>query len=212
MIMNEDTDLRKLEQLTFRVANQDGLTEILMGLMLMAIGLLLIRSIFVVYVSLLIVFQTIAIERFREKYTYPRIGRVKFKEEQETDYGPLWGVFALIIFVALASVIASIVIQNEIIEIVARWAPLIMSVGLLQPFSFLVQRTGLKRYYGVEAIITLLSVVLVLLEFSLASERMVIYLLVVGGSLFLAGLIGLGLFIRKYPVLDVEDVGYEQDQ
>ncbi len=211
MIMNEEPDLRELEQHTFRVAHQDGLIEILSGLMIMAIGILLVNRIFVVYVAILIVFQAVAIEGIKERYTYPRIGRVKLKPELETDYGPYWPVFAVAMIVALTSVIASIYIQNELIEIVARWAPLIMGIGLLQQFVTRVQRSGLRGYYGVSAVITVLGAVFVFLEIPLAVDRMLVYLLIVGGCLFLAGVGSLVRFVRKYPVLDLEDVGNEQD-
>jgi hypothetical protein len=209
--VNEDSDLKQLEQATFRIANQDGLTEILMGLMIIAVGALIIDSIFVVYVALLIIFPPVLIERIKEKYTYPRIGRVKLKEDSESPYGPHWAVFALVMLVALSSVIISSRIDNEILNIIARWAPLIMGIGLLQPFVFLVQRSGLKGYYGVGAIIAVLGAVFVLLDFDSSIVRMSLYLLVVGGLLFLAGLVSMVRFVRKYPVLDLEDVGYEQD-
>jgi hypothetical protein len=210
--MNEDLDLKQLEQATFRVANQDGLTEIMMGLMIMAIGLLIVNSTFIFYVALLIIFQATLIERIKEKYTYPRIGRVKLKEEQEMPYGPYWAVFAIVMIVALSSVIISARIENELLDILARWAPLIMGIGLLQPFTFLVQRSGLKGYYGVGGIIAILGGVFVLLEFDSTIVRMSLYLLVAGGFLFLAGLASLVRFVRKYPVLALEDVGDEQEQ
>jgi hypothetical protein len=212
LTMNEDSDLRELEQRTFRAANQDGLTEMMMGLMVIVIGGIMINSFFVAFVALIIIFQAVAIEQFREKYTYPRIGRVKFTEEQMTDYGPYWGVFAFMMIIALASVIVSVFIQNEIIEIVARWAPLIMSIGLLHQFTLLGQKSGLKGYYGVGVFITILGAILVLLEFPAALARMEVYLLVVGGVLFLTGLVILMRFIRKYPVLDLEEMGYEQEE
>ena len=211
-MMNEDSDLRELKQRTFRAANQDGLTEMMMGLMIIVIGGIMINSIFVAFVALIIIFQAVAVEQFREKYTYPRIGRVRFTEEQLTDYGPYWGVFALLMFIALAAVIASVFIQNEIIEIVARWAPLIMSIGLLHQFALLGQKSGLGGYYGVGTLITVIGAVLVSLEFSSALDRMVLYLLVVGGIVFLSGLVILLRFIRKYPVLDLEEMGYEQEE
>ncbi|MHA2005479.1 MAG: hypothetical protein ACW960_15530, partial [Candidatus Thorarchaeota archaeon] len=61
--MNEELDLKQLEQATFRVANQDGLTEFWMGLMIMAIGIVLANSIFVTYIALIIVFQVSVTER-----------------------------------------------------------------------------------------------------------------------------------------------------
>ncbi|NHJ12803.1 MAG: hypothetical protein EAX95_03965 [Candidatus Thorarchaeota archaeon] len=210
--LNEDLDLKQLEQATFRVANQDGLTEILMGLMILAVGLLLVNSISVVYVALLIVFQAAMIERFRERYTYPRIGRVKLREDTEQPYGPLWAVFGAIMLVALSSVILSVRVENEILHLIASLAPLIMAIGLIQPFVFLAQRSGLRVYYGFGAIVAVLGAVLALVEFPLPVDRMVIFLLCVGGLLCLTGLASLLHFIRKYPVLNEEAVDVDQEQ
>ena len=210
--MNEDVDLKQLEQATFRVANQDGLTEIMMGLMIMVIAIILVNSTFTYLVALIIIFHAAFMERVKEKYTYPRIGRVKLREEQENIYGPYWAVFAIILLIALISVVASARIENELLDLVAQWSTLIMGIGLLQPFAFLVQRSGLKGYYGVGAVISVIGAVFVILEFDSSLVRMSLYLLVVGGLLFLAGLTSLVRFVRKYPVLDLEDAGYEQEQ
>ena len=210
--MNEDADLKRLEQATFRVANQDGLTEIMMGLMIMVIAIILVNSTFTYFVALIIIFHAAFMERVKEKYTYPRIGRVKLREEQENIYGPYWAVFAIILLIALISVVASARIENELLDLVAQWSTLIMGIGLLQPFAFLVQRSGLKGYYGVGAVISVIGAVFVILEFDSSLVRMLLYLLVVGGLLFLAGLTSLVRFVRKYPVLDLEDAGYEQEQ
>ena len=210
--MNEDVDLKQLEQATFRVANQDGLTEIMMGLMIMVTAIILVNSTFIYLVALIIIFHAAFMERVKEKYTYPRIGRVKLREEQENIYGPYWAVFAIILLIALISVVASARIENELLDLVAQWSTLIMGIGLLQPFAFLVQRSGLKGYYGVGAVISVIGAVFVILEFDSSLVRMSLYLLVVGGLLFLAGLTSLVRFVRKYPVLDLEDAGYEQEQ
>ena len=210
--MNEDADLKRLEQATFRVANQDGLTEIMMGLMIMVIAIILVNSTFTYLVALIIIFHAAFMERVKEKYTYPRIGRVKLREEQDNIYGPYWVVFAIVMLIALISVVASARIENELLDLMAQWSTLIMGIGLLQPFTFLVQRSGLKGYYGVGAVIAVIGAVFVLLEFDSSLVRMSFYLLVVGGFLFLAGLSSLVRFVRKYPVLDLEDAGYEQEQ
>lgn len=205
-------DLKRLEQDTFRVVNQDGLTEILMGLMLLAVAFLLADNISVVYVALLTVFQGAMIERFRERYTYPRIGRVKLLEDIEQPYGPLWAVFGVIMLVALSSVILSVRVENEILYLIATLAPLVMGIGLMQPFVFLVQRSGLRAYYGLGTIVVLLSALLDLVEFPLPVDRMVVFLLSVGGLLCLTGLASLLYFIHKYPILDEEDEGSDQEQ
>ncbi|MFW9980745.1 MAG: hypothetical protein ACFFE3_02375, partial [Candidatus Thorarchaeota archaeon] len=88
--MNETIDLVKLEQSTFRIANQDGLTELWMGMMIMAISLVLTQTAFVSTVAFLIIFQAVFTEKIKEKYTYPRIGKVKLRDEAKMPSGYGW--------------------------------------------------------------------------------------------------------------------------
>ncbi len=208
--MNERIDLVKLEQATFRIANQDGLTEIWMGLMILAIALLMIQTAFVATVAFLILFRAALNERVKERFTYPRIGRVKLRDEDEMPSGYGWLVVVVMMIPALASVVFSTRIENDLLFLIARWAPLLIGVGLIQPTAYLVERSGMRSYYVIGAATTFLGALFVLLEFPTPIDRMVIFLAVVGGLFLLAGLTGLVRFVRKYPILDLEEVGNEQ--
>jgi uncharacterized membrane protein YedE/YeeE len=210
--MNEELDLKKLEQATFRVANQDGLTEFWMGLMIMAIGILLANIVFVSYIALIIIFQVAATERIKEKYTYPRIGMVKLKDEPEIPSGVAWIAFALIMIVALTAAIASTWIDYEIVHFIAAWAPLLIGIVFMKPAAYLVERSGLKRYYGFGLATLVLGVLLFLLPFPHTAERMSAFMFLSGGILTLAGVTSMVRFIRKYPVLEMEDGGHEQEE
>jgi hypothetical protein len=210
--MNENLDLKKLEQATFRVANQDGLTEFWMGLMILAMGMLLVNRSFVVYVGLIIIFHVAVTERIKEKYTYPRIGVVKLQDESELPQGVSWIPFAILIFVALSTSIISIIYEHEIVNLIAHWAPLIAGVGFIQPATYLVERSGLKRYYGFGLATLVLGALAFLVPFPHPAERMSLFLLASGGILVLAGITSMLRFIRKYPILESEDASYEQEE
>jgi hypothetical protein len=210
--MNEEIDLVKLEQATFRTANQDGLTEFWMGLMIAAIGMILVESSFTVYIALIIVFQVAVTERIKEKYTYPRIGRVKLKGESEIPSTPGWIVFAIIAIIAISAAVFSTIADYEVVHIIATWAPLILGIVFLQPSAYLVERSGLKRYYGFGISILVLGVLFFLLPFPHPADRMALFMLLSGGVLVLAGVTSMYRFTRKYPILEPEDVGIEQEE
>jgi hypothetical protein len=210
--MNEELDLKQLEQATFRVANQDGLTEFWMGLMIMAIGIVLANSIFVTYIALIIVFQVSVTERIKEKYTYPRIGMVKLKDEKEIPSGVAWIAFAIIMIVALSAAFISTRADYEIVHLIAAWAPLLIGIVFLQPAAYLVERSGLKRYYGFGLTTLVLGVLLFLLPFLHPAERMSAFMFLSGGILTLAGVTSMVRFIRKYPVLEMGDGSHEQEE
>jgi hypothetical protein len=210
--MNENIDLKKLEQATFRVANQDGLTEFWMGLMILAMGMILVHTAYVPYIALIIIFQVAATERIKEKYTYPRIGVVKLHDESELPKGVGWIAFAILMIVAIAATFISTHVDHEIVLLIATWAPLLVGIIFLQPSAYLVERSGLKRYYGIGVVILLIGVLFMLLPFAHPSDRMALFLVSSGGVFALAGIVSMMRFIRKYPVLDSEDVGHEQEE
>ncbi|MFW9809011.1 MAG: hypothetical protein ACFFE6_06490 [Candidatus Thorarchaeota archaeon] len=210
--MNEDIDLVKLEQATFRIANQDGLTEMWMGLMIAAIALVLIQTAFVGTVAILIIFQAVLTEKVKERFTYPRIGKVKLRGEAEMPTGYGW-IFAIVIMIpAIASVAFSTRIENDLLFLLAQWAPVLIGIGLIQPTLYLVEKSNLKRYYGIGAFATIAGLAFTLLDFPTPVYRMTLYLAFVGAIFFLAGLTSLVRFVKKYPILDLEDVSDEQDQ
>ncbi len=210
--MNEEIDLVKLEQATFRTANQDGLTEFWMGLMISALAILLVETISVVIIALLIVFQAVYIEKMKARFTYPRIGKVKLRGENEMPPGYGWVLAIFIMLPAIASVMISSRYENDILLLIARWAPLLFGIGLAQPAAYFVERSGLNRYYGIGVASILLGLVLSLLEFTTPVYRMTLYMALVGILFILAGVTSLVRFVRKYPILDLEEVSDEQDR
>lgn len=212
IMMNEKIDLIKLEQATFRIANQDGLTEIWMGLMIMAIALVMIQTAFVGTVAILIIFQAAFNERIKERFTYPRIGKVKLLGEDEMPSGYGWLVVIALMIPAIASVFFSTRIENDLLFLIAQWAPVLVGLGLIQPAAYLAERSDLKRYYGIGAVSAIIGVAFTLLDFPTPVYRMILYLALVGALFLLSGITSLARFVKKYPILDVEEVSDEQYQ
>ncbi|MHA2072085.1 MAG: hypothetical protein ACW985_09905, partial [Candidatus Thorarchaeota archaeon] len=169
-------------------------------------------SIFVTYIALIIVFQVSVTERIKEKYTYPRIGMVKLKDESELPSGVAWITFAIIMIVAISAALISTRVDYEIVHLIATWAPLLVGVLFLKPASYLVERSGLKRYYGFGLATLILGVLVFLLPFPHPAEGMSAFMFLSGGILTLAGITSMVNFIRKYPVLEMEDGGHEQEE
>jgi hypothetical protein len=88
--MTQEIDLKELEKKAYRDSQQDGLMEVMMGLILMTFGGFFYSPIFAFYI-LLIIFSGKIVEFVRRRYTYPRIGVVKFHRENPKD--ALTGVF-----------------------------------------------------------------------------------------------------------------------
>ncbi|NOQ34218.1 MAG: hypothetical protein GQ567_08530, partial [Methanosarcinales archaeon] len=71
--MTQEINLKELEKKAYRDSQQDGLMEVMMGLILMTFGGFFYSTVFVFYI-LLIVFSGKIVEFVRRRYTYPRIG------------------------------------------------------------------------------------------------------------------------------------------
>ncbi|MFX1370075.1 MAG: hypothetical protein ACFFAY_15890 [Promethearchaeota archaeon] len=208
--MNEDLELKRLEQATFRVANQDGLTEFWMGLMILAIALVLIGTYFVPTVAFLILFQAAFNERIKERFTYPRIGRVKLRGEDEMPTGYGWILVVVTMIPAIAAVVFSQRVENDLLFLIANSAPLLVGIGLTWPAVYLAEKSGLKSYYSIGAIAVILGVLFVFLEFPTPVYRMVLFMALVGVVFVLTGIASLTRFVRKYPVLELEEVSDER--
>jgi hypothetical protein len=137
---------------------------------------------------------------------------VKLKDEKEIPSGVAWIAFAIIMIVALSAAFISTRADYEIVHLIAAWAPLLIGIVFLQPAAYLVERSGLKRYYGFGLTTLVLGVLLFLLPFLHPAERMSAFMFLSGGILTLAGVTSMVRFIRKYPVLEMGDGSHEQEE
>ncbi len=151
--MSATINLKEIEQKAYRDSQQDGLMEIMMGLILMAFGGFFYSTVFVFYI-LLILFSGRIVEFFRKRYIYPRIGFVKFRQENPKAVltGVLLFEFAVIVIIfTLISLFGDVKEYSQWV----KWSPLI-------------------------------------------------YLVFMGGFLFLCGLVIFTRFMSKYPLLPEE--------
>ena len=172
--------------------------EVMMGLILMTFGGFFYSPIFSFYI-LLIVFSGRIVESIRRRYTHPRIGFVKFHEENLKD--ALTGVFlfefaVIVIIFTLISIFGDVKDYSQWV----KWSPLFFGMILVGPFAHAASRSGSIRYTGYAILSVILGVVFSLIEFSSGYAGLILYLVFIGAFLFITGLVIFTLFLRKYPL------------
>jgi hypothetical protein len=200
--MSAAIDLLKIEKKAYRDSQQDGLMEVMMGLILITFGCFLYSPIFAFYI-LLIIFSKKIVESIRRRYTYPRIGFVKFHKENPKD--ALTGVFlfefaVIVIIFTLISIFGDVKDYSRWI----KWSPLFFGMILVGPFAHAASRSGSIRYTGYAMLSVVLGLFFSIIEFGSGYTGLILYLVFIGAFLFLGGLVIFTLFLRKYPLPEVE--------
>ncbi|MGY5859536.1 MAG: hypothetical protein RTU63_09210 [Candidatus Thorarchaeota archaeon] len=204
--MNEMKDLRELKQKTTRNSMEDGLMYFPFSLILLMMAFIVQMPYFVSFLAIIIIFGPKAIEHLRVKYTYPRIGFVKLQEEDPTELSKGFLGFLFIVFLVPIALVIFLLGGNTTLAMLFQWLPFAFGFTMLGPSIYLVDLTGSRVYYllGIATSITgflfslfigpgLLGIVTYMLGWSLVT-------MLTGFILFIR-------FVRKYPILEMEDFG-----
>jgi len=206
--MAQNINLKELEKKAYRDSQQDGLMELMMGLILMAFGGFFYSTVFVFYI-LLILFSGRIVESIRKRYTYPRIGFVKFPQENHKHN--LTGVFlfefaVIVIIFTLISLFGDVTDYSQWV----KWSPLFFGMILVGPFAHVASKSGSVRYTGYAIMSLILGGFFSLIEFGSGCTGLILYLVFIGGFLVLSGLVLFICFLRKYPLPEKEVSGVVQ--
>ena len=200
--MTQEINLKELEKKAYHDSQQDGLMEVMMGLILMTFGGFFYSTAFAFYI-LLIIFSGKIVEFVRRRYTYPRIGFVKFREENPKE--ALTGVF-LFELAVIVIIFTLISISGDVKDysLWVKWSPLFFGMILVGPFAHAQSRSGSVRYTGYAILSVILGLFFSLIEFGSGCTGLILYLVLIGVFLVLGGLVIFIRFLRKYPLPETE--------
>lgn len=208
--MNEKLDLRKIEQQTFHEFMIDGITEILVGLVLLFVPVLFFMPVFVVFIPFFILFGAEPLIDFiRERTTYPRIGRVELKTELE-DFSVKRSVLEFLMLILGAVVItfiAMFIVEGEItnLQLWYKWIPLCFGLIMFGPSLFLVEKTGQQRHYFLGVFTTIFGFFFSIIDFPDEKIGIFLFFFTLGIIAIIIGIVRYSRFIRKYPIIEVEE-------
>jgi hypothetical protein len=201
--MSSEIDIKKIEQKTYRDAQQDGMTEILMGICLAALA----GRVYSIVFTFVLIFPFLllgpVLQIIRKRFTYPRIGYVKLVDEKPRQL--LTGIFlfmiALVVIFALAFIIFGDVRDWDMWM---RWLPAWLGILLVGMFFSFVKKSGDSIHY-VFAVLSLAGgLALSVIGFKSIHTGLMLYLLLMGLTLISYGLIKLILFRRRFPKSEKE--------
>ena len=179
----------------YRDSQQDGLVEVMRGWILLTFGGFFYSTVFAFYI-LLIVFSGKIVESIWRRYTYPRIGVVKFHGEHPKD--ALTGVllFELAVIVIMFTLIS---ISGDVMDYSqwVKWSPLFFGMILVGPFAHAASKSGSVRYSGYAILSVVLGIFFSLIGFGSGCTGLILYLVIMGAFLVLGGLVIFTRFLRK---------------
>ena len=194
--MEQEIDLKEIEQETFRESNQDGLLELVMGICMAAMSTRLISRVLVVMLILPVIFFGPVLVAMRKRYTYPRIGYVKLIPDKPKEVIGAIFLITLIVIVVLA-IIFFLLGDVRDFNLWLKWIPVWAGVVLAGMFSSFGSKSGCARYY-IFALWSLISgFVLSILNFEAVETGTLLYFLVMGCLLIPWGLVTFIRFLQK---------------
>lgn len=207
MSESEFPDIEKLQQQTFQKYNQDGITEILFGVVLYMLALVYRSVAFLGLAVSFIIFGPTVILKLRNKYIYPRLGYAKVKFAQITARRVVILAF-IFIGTLIVEIISMYFIENTLLNLVIwqKWLPLFFSSIILVYSLEMIRYSGKKKYISIYFLALFWGLFISLLPLGMSDpiDPFAIYSLLMGIFWLIFGYIRLRKFIKKNPVLQEE--------
>jgi len=214
--MSINNDLKDIEQKAFRDTMRDGLTEFSAGFLFLLAPLMSYEPSFMIYFAMFyVIFLPPFLDNIRKKYVYPRIGYVKMR----VDVSKInIKSFLLFLFVLILGTVSATLLMTDDILNIYNWVtilPITLGLIMIGPSSYLVEMTGLKRYWlfgVVTSSFGLLISYITILDPPLSPYfGVLIYSMLLGAGLIITGIITFIRFIHSNPAITTqEDADSEQ--
>ncbi|MDH4241077.1 MAG: hypothetical protein OEW48_16080 [Phycisphaerae bacterium] len=196
--MEQQVDLKKIEQKAFSQSQQDGLMEFVMGICLLAMSTRLLSRVLIGMFPIAIILFGPALNAMRKRFTYPRTGYVKLIEDKTKD--AIAGI-ALVTLIIIAVLAVAFIFFADVRDfgLWIKWVPLWAGVVLAIMFVSLAAKSPTTRYYIFALYSLVAGFVLSLLQFAEVETGTLLYFLAMGALLAPFGLVLFMQFLRKYP-------------
>lgn len=195
--MQQNIDTQTVARNAVRDSLQDGLMELFLGAYFLLTGLLLQADISALFI-LLMVFAPAAFKRMKERYTYPRIGYVKFTEaDRNVGRKILTALVAAVIAIGLVLFLRR---DDDWTHNLYKWVPLLPALILFIVFAATGHRSGLMRYYVMAALALAVGLIIPFTDLPGKMDSIALYLFAMGAILLLWGAIIFANFLRNNPV------------
>jgi hypothetical protein len=205
LAMSQSIDFKKLEQKAFLAYHQDGLVDLIIGMIILCLGVSeAIDSSSLNIIAILLVISYLPLKRL---ITIPRLGYVKFNIQRGGVNTQLAGVVSMVfLLLALLGILGLVLFDRSLSSpflIRIRSSPLLLYAILgFIGFGLAGIIIGLHRLL----IYALLSLVM-MIGGHLLNLPLSVALLLLGGVIFVVGAVLLIIFLRRYPIIESENNG-----
>lgn len=186
--MEQQVDLKKIEQKAFSQSQQDGLMEFVMGICLLAMSTRLLSRVLISMFPLAMLLFRPALNAMRKRFTYPRAGFVKLVENKPKD--AIAGI-ALITLIVIAVLAVAFILFADVGDfgLWLKGVPLWAGVVLAIMFISLAAKSGTIRYYIFALWSVVYGLILSILNFEPIETGTLLYFLAMGALLTPSGLV-----------------------
>lgn len=195
--MDANLDSKTIARHLWQDTMRDGLMEMVLGLYFLLTGIVIQADMSALFIIFMAFFPAL-VKRMKERYTYPRIGYVKFPD-QDSNPGKriLAALLAAGIAVALVVILAR---EGEKTQALYRWVPLLPALVLAAGLSFTAQKTGFVRHYVMAAVSLVAGFAVPFVDLPNKMDSIALYLLVTSPVFFVWGAAIFLHFVRTYPI------------
>jgi hypothetical protein len=195
--MEQEIDLKEIEQKAFRDSQQDGLLELVMGVCMVAISTRLFSRFLVGMLAIPVILFGPLLVAMRKRFTYPRIGYVKLIPDKPKEV--IRSIFLVTLIVIVVMTIAFILFGDvRDFNLWMRWVPVWAGVVLAGMFSSFGSKSGCARFYFFALWSLISGFVLSILSFEAVETGTLLYFAVMRCVLIPWGLFTFIRFLKKY--------------
>jgi len=197
--LSGEIDLKEMERRAYRAMQRDGVTEILVGLVLLVAGGTWRNGATGILAVFMILYMRKALEYIKERVTYPRIGYAKLPEEDSAETGK--GILLFMVAVLVVMGIGIVIFYGGLTShLIYQWLPTFFGLMMLGAFTYMRGKTGDPLYLAYIAYSVLTGVAFSLYDFSEWRVGFTLYLVLLGATFILVGAVRMALFMHRYPV------------
>ena len=202
--MTGNLNLKEVESKVYNSINQDGLSELAMGIVFLCIVAFIYVNVFlneevIMYIILPAILIGPILQRMRKKYTYPRVGYADLTSQKRRT--------VLLIFLIAFFLLGIYFLINfkklELSKDYFVYTPLFIGLFLSAAYIYRVVRYKTNRFI-IYAVVTILSLIGTHLFPMREMLRVLFMLTCLAIFLIPIGLITFFKFLRKFPVLQDE--------
>lgn len=196
--MEKRINLKEMEKKAFKDSNQDGLMEIVFGIIFFSIAGYTHTKDLPILLILLPIFGPMVMQFIRNTFTYPRIGYARPSSKMAKQ---IIVVLFLYMFIVLFMVFVLPVIGDIWdLSLWHNWSLVFYGILTTGAFLYIGYKVGITRYYIFAALSVIEFIAASFIEFKTLERDLEMYFLGMSGVLIITGIALFLVFLRKYPV------------